>query len=249
MEYMRNKRLGEIRCNNQGELMIIIDYCNSHNILIKFVETGTVKKCAYKEFKNGSITDNFYPSVFGVGYIGNTSVVESKRKVKDSYKRWADMLCRCYSKHQKLHPSYIGCSVCDEWLCYENFEKWYNKNYYIVDNERMHLDKDILVKGNKLYSPDTCIFVPMKINSLFTNCKAVRGEYPIGVTRSKKNNKFEPQVQGCGWLGYYNTPEEAFYVYKENKEKRIKEIAEQYKDKIPLILYNALYDYKVYITD
>lgn len=113
----------------------------------------------------------------------------------------------------------------------------------------MHLDKDILIKGNKIYSPNTCIFVPQKINSLFTKRNSVRGEYPIGVTYSKKNHKFEPQVQGRGWLGYYDTPEESFEVYKKNKEKRIKEIADEYKNKIPIKLYDALYDYKVEITD
>lgn len=232
--------------------MTIIKYNNSLDMLVKFEETNNIKKCAYKEFNNGHVFDNFYPSVLNIGYIGNTSIVTGakKQEVKDSYKRWADMLYRCYDKNlYRKNPTYIDCRVCEEWLCYANFEKWYNKNYYAVDNEKMQLDKDILIKGNKLYSPKTCVFVPQRINALFTKRGSTRGNYPIGVTYSKKNKKYEPQVQGIKWLGYYNTPEEAFVVYKENKEKYIKKIADEYKTKIPSKLYNAMYNYMVEITD
>ena len=250
MECLKDKRIGESKYNNQGELMTIIEYYNAHNMIVKFHDTNKTKKCAYKEFDKGSITDNFYPSVCGVGYIGNTTIVKSKRKVKDSYKRWADMLLRCYNeKYREDNIAYETCFVCDEWLCYENFEKWYDENYYTIDEVQMNLDKDIIVKGNKIYSPETCVFVPQRINVLFTKRERLRGDYPIGVTYSKKVNKFEPQVQGCGWLGYYNTPEEAFNIYKEEKEKYIKKIADEYKNKIPLKLYDALYKYEVEITD
>lgn len=250
MECLKNKRLGESNYNNQGELMTIIEYYNANNLIVKFDKTSKTKKCTYREFKKGSVSDNFYPSVCGVGYIGDTLIVDNKRKVKKSYKRWADMILRCYGeKWRERYKTYSNCTVCDEWLCYANFERWYNENYYEIIEEIMHLDKDILIKGNKVYSPNTCIFVPQKINALFTKRNSVRGKYPIGVTYSKKNGKFEPQVQGCGWLGYYDTPTESFEIYKINKEKRIKEIADEYKNKIPIKLYNALYNYEVEITD
>lgn len=250
MGNLREIRLGETSYNSQNELMTIVKYNGATDMLVQFYETGTIKKCAYKEFQNGHIVDNFYPTVCDVGYIGDTTIVEGKRKVKNSYRRWANMLLRCYDeKLRNKNPTYADCYVCDEWLCYANFEKWYNENYYKVDHEIMHLDKDILFKNNKLYSPKTCIFVPQRINALFTKCNKVRGDYPIGVTFSKKVNKYEPQVQGCGWLGYYDTPEEAFQVYKKTKEQFIKQIADEYKDKIPLKLYDSLYRYEVEITD
>lgn len=248
--YLRNERLYESNYNNQGELMTIIEYYNANNLIVLFDKTNKTKKCAYREFKNGSVTDNFYPSVCGIGYVGDTTIVKDKKKVKDSYSVWANMIFRCHSPRvTKKHIAYVDCSVCEEWLCYANFEKWYNDNFYSVGEEKMQLDKDIIVKNNKLYSPHTCIFVPQRINSLLTKRKMSRGKYPIGVTYSKKVGKFEPQVQGCGWLGYYDTPEEAFYVYKENKEKLIKKMADSIKEFIPIKLYNALYNYRVEITD
>ena len=164
------------------------------------------------------------------------------------------MLRRCYSeKHQIKNPSYKQCSVCEEWLCYANFEKWYDDNYYEVPNQIMNLDKDILSKGNKIYCPDKCIFVPKEINSTFVNSRSVRGEYPVGVNYNIKNKKF---ISRCCigkrhriHLGSFNTPEEAFYAYKEFKEKYIKQIADEYKQYIPQKLYDAMYRYEVEITD
>ena len=115
----------------------------------------------------------------------------------------------------------------------------------------MELDKDILNKGNKVYSPDTCVYVPQSINSLFTKSDKVRGEYPIGVYKQK--DKYVAQLnKGNGkqiYLGSYSTPEEAFQAYKQAKEEYIKEVANEYKDKIPYRLYEALMNYEVEIDD
>ena len=114
----------------------------------------------------------------------------------------------------------------------------------------MQLDKDILNKGNKIYSPNSCIFVPTRINQLFAKADALRGDFPIGVSRS--GNKFRTRLHilnGEKYLGTFNTPEEAFYAYKTFKEQYIKEVAEEYKDKIPQKLYEAMYKYEVEITD
>ena len=120
----------------------------------------------------------------------------------------------------------------------------------------MELDKDILVKHNKIYSPDTCIFVPHKINSLFTKRQNDRGESVIGT--SPKNGKYQVKCSLINpktgkskqeHLGYYDTQEKAFKIYKYYKEKNIREVADYYNDKIPQILYNALYNYIVEIDD
>lgn len=244
-------RLGERRRNNQGELMEIIEYISSRDLTVRFIGTNTTKKCAYKEFKNGHVRDNFYPSVCGVGYIGDTSITMGNRQVKQSYKVWSGMLLRCYSnKHRNNNPSYVDCWVCKEWLCYANFEKWYDDNYYEICEEKMQLDKDILVKGNKIYSPQTCVFVPQRINALFTKHDAGRGKYPIGVHYSRANKKFEATPSGKHkWLGYYDSVEDAFRAYKKCKEEHIKEVANEYKDFIPKTLYDALCGYEVEIDD
>lgn len=113
----------------------------------------------------------------------------------------------------------------------------------------MEIDKDILFKNNKIYSPEKCIFVPHTINVIFTNKKSKSNNLPIGVWYHPKNKKY---IAGCSFgdgdtkhLGSFDTPEEAFMVYKKVKEKYIKEVAEKYKNKIPLILYKSLIKYEV----
>jgi hypothetical protein len=154
--------------------------------------------------------------------------------------------------HKRL-PTYKDCSVCDEWLNFQNFAAWYDKNYYEVTGERMDLDKDILVKGNKIYSPDTCAFVPHSINGLFVKNNARRGNLPIGVSYEKKNSKFKAKCNNgkkkAIGIGHFNTSKEAFLAYKEFKENLIKRIAFEYKEKIPSVIFNALLNYEVEETD
>ncbi len=176
-----------------------------------------------------------------------------------SYAVWYGMLQRCYSeKCQQKYPTYKNCTVCEEWLYYPNFKKWYEENYYEIDGQRMHLDKDILNKGNKVYSPENCVFVPQGVNKVFTKNDANRGDYPVGVSWNKQNKKYrancsifdiENNKYVYMYLGLHNTPEEAFKVYKTTKEKNIKQVAEYYKGQIPSKLYEAMYRYEVEITD
>ena len=178
---------------------------------------------------------------------------EIKDKYKQIYKRWYDMHYRCYSK--KLHeryPTYIGCSVCEEWHDFNNFLEWYKVNYYEVEingkKSKMDLDKDILSKGNKVYCPEFCTFVPHEINTMFINGTRNRGEYPLGVWLDCKNNKFRANI-GSKKLGTFNTVKQAFAAYKKEKEKQIKELAKKYKNQIPNKLYNAMVHWKIEITD
>lgn len=140
--------------------------------------------------------------------------------------------------------------VCKEWLCYSNFCEWFNENYYEIENEKVELDKDILNKGNKIYSPKTCIFAPKRINQLFPKCDKSRGDLPIGVSFDKGayTAGIMKKRKKCH-LGRFKTIEEAFEVYKKAKEEYIKEVAEEYKEKIPSKLYEAMYSYEVEITD
>lgn len=164
------------------------------------------------------------------------------------------MLVRCYdSKFQKSKSSYKDCTVCDEWLNFQNFAKWHDENYYEIDNERMDLDKDILIRNNKIYSPRACCFVPVRINCLLVKNNKNRGEYPIGVYYDTHNKVI---VSSCHignnhskFLGTFKTVEEAFQVYKNFKESFIKEVAEKYKNKIPDKLYQALIKYEVKFDD
>lgn len=190
-------------------------------------------------------------SVSKIGYIGYD--FEYVIRNEKSYILWSNMIKRCYGENKsKRDYVYDDCKVCEEWLSYYNFKKWYDLNYYNVENEKMNLDKDILNKGNRLYSPDTCVFAPREINTLFISSNRIRGEYPVGVHFNKKSKKIKAQIKKHNkviYLGSFKTVEEAFNVYKENKESYIKEIAEKYKYKIPNNLYEAMLNYKIEITD
>ena len=218
-----------------------------------FPEYGWTKEhVEYANFKKGDISCPFELRVFGVACIG-----EGKYKAKINgkhtkyYRLWRAMIQRCYDfKYIEKYPTYEGCEVDSRWLNFQVFAEWVNKNYYEVGNQRMDLDKDILIKGNKIYSPDTCIFVPQNINKLFIKCDGSRGDLPVGVTYEKKKYRVRCHMNGKNQsLGYYKNSDEAFQVYKNFKEKYIKEVAEEYKNVIPQKLYNAMINYKVEIDD
>ena len=252
-------RTGEENYNKWGSLMRIIEYKNANDILIEFQDEYKIRKSAlYKEFKKGNVKNPYDKSVFGVGYIGDGKYKSTENgRVTKAYNIWHNMLMRCYEPYCiNKHISYKDCTVCEDWLCFQNFCKWYEENYYEIPNEKMHLDKDILVKGNKTYSPETCIFLPQKINNLFIKSDTKRGKYPIGIYWHKANNKFEAKCSTINkednkiiYLGLYDTSEEAFLAYKTFKENYIKQVADEYKDIIPQKLYDALYKYEVEIND
>lgn len=170
---------------------------------------------------------------------------------EDYYNTWRSMLDRTLGDvYKKKYPTYAECSVCEEWLTLSNFKRWFEapENGY---QDGYHIDKDILIKGNKVYSPQTCCFVPPSINLLFVH-KKKRNNMPAGVTL--KANRFTSQVHIDGekiYLGCYATPEEAFNVYKDVKERHIKSVAESYfkEGKITKKVYDALMKYEVEITD
>lgn len=246
------KKVGEINYNKSGNKMEIINYFNARNIVIKFENNFTVTT-TYNSFKKGTIKNPYEKSVYNIGYLGEgkyKSKVNNKKTKQ--YKSWIAMFQRCYNiKCLEYRPTYIECTICEEWHSFQNYGKWFDNNYYEIENEKIEIDKDILTKGNKIYSPETCVFVPQNINKLFTKHGRKRGLYPIGVYYRKNNNKYRSQCCNNGekYLGDYNTPEEAFLVYKNYKEKIIKNIADNYKNIIPEKLYYALYNYKIDIND
>lgn len=253
---MEHERLGEEGYNNNGSLMRIIAYRKSDDIDIYFPEYDWTRyNCKYINFKYGKVKCPYEPRYYGKGYLG-----EGEHKIKENgectkcYRTWYHMLERCYSEKQRPNlPTYEGCYINEEWLNYQNFADWFDDNYYEIENELMCIDKDILCKGNKEYGPDTCVFTPDKINTLFVKSDKIRGEFPIGVYVDKRRDKYVAKCQDGHsrpiHIGEYNTPEEAFEAYKEEKEYIIRLFAEAYKDDIPDILYEAMCDYEVEIDD
>lgn len=254
-----NTRIGEEAVNNQGCLMKIIKYINCDNIIIEFQDEYKAKiKTQYSHFLSGEIKNPYYKSVFGIGMIGNKYPRSINNKITKEYNTWSGMLRRCFdAKHKEIHPTYENATCCEEWLCYENFYEWLHSQpnfdkWIILDKSA--IDKDILVKGNKIYSPDTCCLVPQIVNNLFIKSDSTRGDLPIGV--SKKKNGFlsrcrNPITNERDCLGTYSTLNEAFFTYKLHKENLIKQIAEiEYlKGNITKKCYDAMMNYQVEITD
>lgn len=231
---------------------------DKNNITIKF-ENGVIKTISKKH-------------IYRVLKQNRLPITDAKFRDVSSkcYKTWKHMLDRAlfhYKYGHEIRTNYDDTSVCDEWRNYNIFKKWFEENYYELENERVELDKDILIKGNKIYSPSTCIFVPQKINSLLINkskttidkrrkeknTDELGNKLPIGITWRKDKRKYRASLNiGHGKvvnLGSFNTIEEAFDVYKTEKEKRIKQVANEYKEYIPEKLYDALYNYKIEIDD
>ena len=169
------------------------------------------------------------------------------------------MLERCYNtKIKKVKPTYKDSICCDEWLSYENFYDWLHsqENFEVWKNLKWSaIDKDILIKGNKVYSPDTCCLVPVNVNTLFVKHDAGRGNFPIGVF--KRDKKYEAYCSNpllnkrTVLIGSYNSQEEAFLSYKQYKENLIKQIANIEYDNgaITKECKDAMYAYNVEIDD
>ena len=228
-------RAGEEIINNQGLLMVIINCVDSHNIDIKFEDGFISYNKEYDKFKKGSILNPYFPSIFGKGYFGESDI--SFKGTKE-YISWHGMFTRCYSdKYHVNKPSYIGCSIDESWYNFQNFIKWFNENYNPEIMQGWHLDKDILVKGNKVYSPKTCCFVPNEINILFTTIKykgyRIR---PCGKKFQVRLRKLNKEIV----IGDFNSKEEAFQAYKIAKEQHIKEVADKWRDKISENVYKTL---------
>lgn len=189
--------------------------------------------------------------VYGIGINDANVIVNRGGKQITSYHVWQDILYRCHTAEGNADcPSYVGCSICEEWKRFSVFKRWFDENYV----EGYNLDKDILEKRNKVYDPAHCVFVPQEINLLLCKANRIRGKYPIGVSYHGQCNKFTASFYANNknkYLGLYSTPEEAFNAYKEAKEAHIKDVAQKYYNdgKISERVYNALMRYEVEITD
>ena len=191
--------------------------------------------------------------VYGVGVNDKTRTAFVDGKNVKEYVLWKDMLKRCFSeKYQTHRPTYIGCSVSDNFLNYSYFYDWCQEQigFGNIDEKgcSWHLDKDLLFVGNKVYSENTCVFVPHEINSFFVDCGASRGDYPLGVDFHKQTGKFRVQCLVNGkkqYLGLFTTPEEAFTVYKPFKEALCKQLALKWQHEIDQRLFDAMTNWTV----
>ena len=230
-------------------MMKIIRYDGTCDVYVEFQdEYKSIVHCKYQNFKNGFVKNPFDKCVLGVGYIGLSNTREYKNKEKKSYRLWLGMLWRCYGKRRKESESYSDVFVCDEWHNYSEFEKWCDTHYWECGIERMTLDKDILIKGNREYSKDSCLIVPQFINSLFAGVDFDNKN--CGTTLRKNRNTYRASCKniyaGSSLIGYYKTKEEAHLGYIKGKRDIIKMVANDYKNRTPNFpteVYDAMINY------
>lgn len=257
---LKEQRLGETQVNKQGSIMRIVKYQNVNDIDIEFLSPiqTTIYHCQYGAFKRGEIKNPYVPSIFNKGFVGTKYPATIGGKATRVYNTWIHMLERSFDDKCKIkNPTYKDVTCCEKWLNFENFYEWVvNQENYLIwkDLEQGAIDKDIISKGNKIYCPEFCTLVPKYINSLFVKRNVDRGDLPIGVSIKKSNNRYAAQccINGISKnLGSYATPQEAFTVYKINKEKTIKEKAQEAysKGEITKRCYEAMMNYEVEITD
>lgn len=228
--------------------VIVEQYSSCSDVLVRFINTGSRIKTHISSVRSGSLKDPFAPSLYGVGITDIVTVCNKEHTREYTY--WRDMLSRCYDKKRTRNIN-CNCSISDSFKTLSNFKEWCEKQIGF-GNEGWQLDKDILIKGNKVYSEDTCCFVPAEVNILFAKRYAKRGEYPIGVYKTKNSTTFKTSFSCNGvstYLGSYMTVEDAFLAYKQAKERHIKEVANKWKDQIDPRVYDALMNYQVEITD
>ena len=234
------------KTNSCGDC-VVIQYRGANDITVKFKDTGFETITALHNLKKGEVKDRLKPSFYGVGVVGEAFV-----KNDTMYNTWMCMLNRCYgAAHVKENSAYKDCSVSDNFKYYPYFKEWCENQigFNVLDDKgkTFALDKDILVKGNRVYSEDTCCFVPKEINNLLTRYTK-ESDTCKGVYYNKKLGKFSAHLLGK-YVGLFTTELEAFQVYKQAKETYIKEVANKWKDRIDPLVYKTLMDWEVTTND
>ena len=255
---LRSIRLESEHINNQGYTFKVVDYPDADHVTVEFQDQyKAIVKTQWEAIAKGTVKNPYHPDLCGVGITGNRHSTSSYDLEGYIYCEWKGMIYRCFdSKTKTKNPAYKDVTCCAEWLVFDNFYDWIinQENYQTLNGTKWNIDKDILFKWNKIYSPDTCCIVPPHVNLLFLRKVGQRGKYPIGVSYNKEKKKFSAQCKNRSvskLIGRYDTPEAAFKAYKQYKENLIQEIAveELAKGTISRKCYEAMMRYEVEITD
>lgn len=222
---IRKCSVGDIFKNNKGSEFQIIEYKDKNNVRIKFLdEYGYEKNTQNTNIYRGSISNPYDKSIYGIGFIGS----ETLNSKSEGYNIWQHMIRRCYDENYHIkHPTYKNVTVCKEWHNFSNFNNWYEKNYpYCVDGIDFELDKDLLsqVVEYKSYSPQSCIFLPKKVNSFLINKQSHNSTGVIGVNWCNRDKKYLVQIRDYDLnkrvvVGRFDSLEEADKCYKEHRIK------------------------------
>ena len=221
--------------------MEIIHYRNARDLDVRF-DSGYITTSTYFHFVHGTIKDLYEPAVCGVGYLGGRAyTIHNSRK---AYNTWVHILWRCYG-HVEKDKAYEGCVVAKEWHNFQNFAKWFRNNYYEVPNQQMQIDKDIL-STSRVYSPSTCLILPGCLNAMVVRQPRKKKNIAIyGVIYDDtKIKKYATYLMLGDVRRKKSCEEEAYRLFIQNKEERLKQVAESIKQYLPKKVYDAIQSFR-----
>lgn len=249
---MKNKiKVGDVFKSNEGGFYTVIKKLNGYTFAIRFNdENQYIRSVSASNIASGTIKNPFFINTYGVGYLG-VGIFSSRRKgevgLSYEYRTWRNMLRRVYAPDTKRDKvAYAGCSVHSDWHNFQNFAMWLNSNK--VNKTGFHLDKDLLLRGNKEYSPDKCSLVPQQINTLFSNPRGNGSTYLLGVRKKQNDKKYYSAISVNAkrlFIGSFDTENEAHQAYVVAKEAYVKEVANKWRGRIDERVYDALMNWTV----
>lgn len=236
----RDKFLGKIFPTLREGNVLVVDYLNTYNIVVEFGD-GNRGSVRGGDLLNGEVKNYLKPTTHGRGFLGRKPAKKDSRAIT----KWKSMMSRCYDeKYLETKPTYRGCEVDKDWWDFRNFSSWYSEVEFNGDD--WQLDKDLVLKGNKIYCKEFCVLVPRELNILLVNPGNKIHDLPMGVT--PRNTGYVAQCQVNGKQISSKTmgdPVDCFLWYKKVKEMHVKERAEFWKGKIDPRVYERLITFKV----
>jgi len=217
--------------------MVIVEQNERYNVIIEFQDEYKIqKRVLYKNFLSGKVKNPYDKSIYGEGFLGEGASTKRGNKTVKEYRIWFDIIRRCYSCEDKsTFVAYKNCVVSDEWKNYSNFYKWYKENLYECSDE-LEVDKDILSEGKKIYSKETCILIPKKINRFCQTSNCL--DYYI--TCNKMWSTWIHYKTKHVHIGTFESFEDAKKEFLKYKNKIYQELVEKYKEELPPDVYTKL---------
>ena len=242
MQKKHHIKTGDIFITNENCQVKVIQYVDRKNVLIEFQDKHKYQTYVQAgHLVRGAVRNPFKPSVCGIGYTGvgcYTPKVNGKHT--QVYSVWRSMFNRCYNPNQsEKNSTYQDCEVCEQWHDFQVFAKWYESQPF--SNLGYEIEKDLLIEGNRVYSPATCLLAPKAINSLFRGHKKNDENMPMGVY--KRSNGYLSMVRIDGVLinlGVFSDIEGASKAYQKAKKEYAKQKALEWQDRIDKRLFDAL---------
>lgn len=249
MARSRKVFVGEVYRNKEGFQYEIVAYKNALEVTIKWLDCGTLQVCSAHDAHRGTLKYLNRPSVFGIGYLGYGRFVPGERRMEAWQERinpvlhrhWRHVLERTIAGRDIKR--YEDCQVVEEWYNFQNFCEWAIKQKNSTrkeENGRLwHLDKDMVSRGNRLYCPELCVFLPNEVNAFYTKKEIGNTGYPgVNYIKPGSKNAKEGYIARCcigeerKYLGYYYSPEQAFEKYRQCKEAAARELANKWEGEI-----------------